>query len=323
MSSWVSQGVLKGATGPAGPSAVSANANNKATLGSDSLILVQGAALGAAATIHGQTVSGDDPQLTNARTPTAHGSTHTTTDLVPTDGVTIGVVANKLAVIPQDLDFVGDWTRIRFEDFAGVSSPWGSFISSVLGAAAAVSGTGTGTSFGVFFGTIWCSTGTTSTGRANVSASNASVASGGVYGVDVAVRFAIHQLSTAVDTFRAIWGFCDAATPANMLAVEVGAGGNNNIRIASGTYASPTYTDTGVAMAANTWHTVRLVMNAAWTSLAVYVDGSLNTTITSGFPSAVSLFPWLGIIKTGGSTGTTVQYALVDSWEERYLITGR
>jgi hypothetical protein len=62
--------------GPAGPSAVSKDANNKATLGSDSLILVQGVGTGASATTHAQVVSGDDPQLTNARTPTPHQATH-------------------------------------------------------------------------------------------------------------------------------------------------------------------------------------------------------------------------------------------------------
>jgi hypothetical protein len=73
-----------GATGPAGPTAISANANNKATLGSDSLILVQGTAAGIAATTHAQTVSGDDPQLTNARTPTPHEASHVTgTDQIP------------------------------------------------------------------------------------------------------------------------------------------------------------------------------------------------------------------------------------------------
>jgi len=75
---------LTGSTGPAGPTAVSANANNKATLGSDSLTLVQGVAAGIAATTHAQTVSGDDPQLTNARSPTAHEATHVTgTDQIP------------------------------------------------------------------------------------------------------------------------------------------------------------------------------------------------------------------------------------------------
>jgi hypothetical protein len=62
--------------GAQGPTTVSANANNKATLGSDLLLLVQGTAAGVAATTHAQTVSGDDPQLTNARTPTAHHTTH-------------------------------------------------------------------------------------------------------------------------------------------------------------------------------------------------------------------------------------------------------
>jgi hypothetical protein len=65
-----------GPQGPAGPTAISANANNKATLGTDSLLLVQGTAAGIAATTHAQTVSGDDPQLTNARTPTTHAVTH-------------------------------------------------------------------------------------------------------------------------------------------------------------------------------------------------------------------------------------------------------
>jgi hypothetical protein len=70
--------------GPPGPTAVSANANNKATLGSDSLLLVQGTAAGVAATTHAQTVSGDDPQLTNARTPTAHEASHVTgSDQIP------------------------------------------------------------------------------------------------------------------------------------------------------------------------------------------------------------------------------------------------
>lgn len=98
----------QGPTGPAGPSAVSANANNKATLGSDSLILVQGTVAGASATTHSQVVSGDDPQLTNARTPTAHGANHLTTDAipdvtlsthglcVPPDGTTIQITGGKL-----------------------------------------------------------------------------------------------------------------------------------------------------------------------------------------------------------------------------------
>src|ERR1700758_5396833 len=95
--------------GAPGPSAVSANANNKATLGSDSLILVQGTAAGVAATTHAQTVSGDDPQLTNARTPTAHQATHNGgSDPIPlasaaaqglcppVDNTTIKVVGGKL-----------------------------------------------------------------------------------------------------------------------------------------------------------------------------------------------------------------------------------
>jgi hypothetical protein len=90
-----------GATGPTGPSgsgAVSANANNKATLGTDSLILVQGTAVGVAATTHAQTVSGDDPQLTNARTPSPHEASHVTgTDQIPNASATARGLLNQVS----------------------------------------------------------------------------------------------------------------------------------------------------------------------------------------------------------------------------------
>lgn len=86
---------LQGPPGPAGSAGISTNANNKATLGSDSLFLVQGTATGVAATTHAQTVSGDDPQLTNARAPTAHATTHVTGGndiIVPASASTAGLL---------------------------------------------------------------------------------------------------------------------------------------------------------------------------------------------------------------------------------------
>src|ERR1700741_253674 len=115
-----------GATGPAGPSTVSANANNKATLGSDSFILVQGVGTGASATTHAQTVSGDDPQLTNARTPIAHATSHksgcsdvialdalgATTDITTLNASTSahGLLRKLSNVATQYLDGTGAWT---------------------------------------------------------------------------------------------------------------------------------------------------------------------------------------------------------------------
>ncbi len=63
-----------GRTGPSGPSAVSANAGNIAALGTDSLILVPSAISGNASA--GQVVKGNDGRLSDARTPTAHHTTH-------------------------------------------------------------------------------------------------------------------------------------------------------------------------------------------------------------------------------------------------------
>jgi microcystin-dependent protein len=85
------QGVqgIQGPPGSGGGGGISADANNKATLGTDSLILVQGVAAGTSATTHTQTVSGDDPQLTNARTPTAHEASHVSgTDQIPNASAT-------------------------------------------------------------------------------------------------------------------------------------------------------------------------------------------------------------------------------------------
>jgi microcystin-dependent protein len=65
-----------GATGPPAPSTISHDANNKATLGSDTYFLVPGVGSGLPATSHIQCVSGDDPQLTNSRVPLPHALSH-------------------------------------------------------------------------------------------------------------------------------------------------------------------------------------------------------------------------------------------------------
>jgi hypothetical protein len=75
--SQASPGGPQGIQGPSGSSgSLSTDANNKATLGTDSKILVQGTAPGVAATTHALTVSGDDPRLAVA--------TATTSGIVPT-----------------------------------------------------------------------------------------------------------------------------------------------------------------------------------------------------------------------------------------------
>jgi microcystin-dependent protein len=68
--------------------------------------LVQGVAAGVAATTHAQTVSGDDPQLTNARTPTAHQASHVSgSDQIPLAGASAkGLLAQLTG---NTTDYVG------------------------------------------------------------------------------------------------------------------------------------------------------------------------------------------------------------------------
>jgi hypothetical protein len=59
-----------------------------------------------AATTHAQTVSGDDPQLTNARTPTAHQATHVTgADQIPNASATARGLLGQLS--GNTTDYVG------------------------------------------------------------------------------------------------------------------------------------------------------------------------------------------------------------------------
>lgn len=160
-----------GPAGPPGPSAVSTDANNKATLGSDSLILVQGVGAGASATTHAQTVSGDDPQLTNARTPTAHAATHLSTGsdpialattaaaglCPPPDGTTITITSGKLVATASGgaawfkawmAGFEGFPTATNYAVFSTInSSPYQTYTNGILSSFLFLSVIPPGTSF--------------------------------------------------------------------------------------------------------------------------------------------------------------------------------
>jgi collagen type VII alpha len=115
-----------GATGPAGPNVVSTDANNKAILGSDSHVFVLGTAPGVGATGHSQVVSGDDPALTNSRTPLPHAITHRAGSgdalaidvlAAPSDNANLNVSTSAHGLAPklsgnsgQYLDGTGAWS---------------------------------------------------------------------------------------------------------------------------------------------------------------------------------------------------------------------
>jgi hypothetical protein len=82
--------------------------------------------------------------------------------------------------------------------------------------------------------------------------------------------------------------------------------------------ASPTYTNTSVAAAADTAYDLEIDVNAAWNSVTFLINGTTVATVSSGIPTAYG-FPLWQYAK--GSAGTVAQKAAVDSWMIYYPVT--
>ena len=174
----------------------------------------------------------------------------------------------------------------------------------------------------------------TSTGATNwanhISSSVASLGIG-VGAWNYETSFNLSNLSTALERFRFVSGFCSA----NGSVVETDGvfftydeGGTAN-----GTAASPnwqcvtvansvrTLTTTATAVTNSVWHKLRIEINAAGTSVSFYLNGTLLATHTTNIPLySNSRFVMLkqGIFK---ATGTTNRVMFVDYWGYENILT--
>jgi hypothetical protein len=82
--------------------------------------------------------------------------------------------------------------------------------------------------------------------------------------------------------------------------------------------ASPAYSNTSIAAAADTAYALEIDVNAAWTSIAFLINGTVAATITTGIPTTFG-FPLWQYVK--GSSGTVAQKAAIDSWSIYYPVT--
>ena len=69
--------------------------------------------------------------------------------------------------------------------------------------------------------------------------------------------------------------------------------------------ASQTTTDTAVAVAANTWVRLTLIVNAAGTSVTYYINGTLVATITTNIPAGGAGREGCLLLKSAGTTSVT------------------
>lgn len=168
-------------------------------------------------------------------------------------------------------------------------------------------------------GLIYYSTATASTNWANHITSATAILwfGGGAWNYETSIN--INNLSTVTERFRWVNGF--GSNTANGAEIDgvfftYDEGGTLN-----GTAASPnwqcvtvansvrTLTTTSTAVTANAWNKLRIEVNAAGTSVAFYVNGSLVATHTTNIPLASNnrfVFVKQGIAKTIGATARLV-----------------
>lgn len=171
-------------------------------------------------------------------------------------------------------------------------------------------------------GIIQHSTGTTATGRAahNLNLSQAFFG-GGVTTFESLIY--IPTLATAGEDYRFRIGFGDTVDGNDQVDgvyFEYDRGVSANWRAKTANNSSRTATDTGIAVAAGSWVKLSWVMNAAGTSCAYYVNGTLGATVTTNIPTTVARVsgPFLIISKIAGTTARTV---LIDYFTNRTVFT--
>lgn len=218
--------------------------------------------------------------------------------------------------------------RNRFYTFhdclytSGISPDWSTQIN---GTGAVISGIAVGSlnALGIFSLDL----GTTIAGRAALYSSSSGVASNVLLGLGrarIQAKAAIHTLSNATDSYTTRVGFIDNSGSESTDGVffrytdGVNSGKwqavcrSNNVETAN---------DTGITPVADTWHLMTVDVNAAGTSAAFSIDGSVVQTITTNIPVGAGRELGYGMlaIKSAGTTATSGGY--VDFMEVEYDFT--
>lgn len=99
---------------------------------------------------------------------------------------------------------------------------------------------------------------------------------------------------------------------ANFAAFEFSPDNNSgNWRIATGAATTPSYTNTSVAVAADTFYDLELDINAAGSQILAYINGVLAATITTNLPTGTLNLSHLHVRSTTPSTNF---YLYTDYW---------
>lgn len=223
----------------------------------------------------------------------------------------------KQTVYTDDIDIERRKSRYEyFNDFVIPLSATGNSGNDLI-----FSGTGTGSaiaaqtlSAGNQYGLITVTTGTTTTGRASAQTSATSFRLGNgtwVYETEVSIP----TLSTVTERFSFITGFWDATTAnqTDAVAFVYDEGGVSTGSTAAAYWQVVTASNstrtwntslTQITVTAGQYYTLRIEINAAGTSAAFFIDGTLVSTQTTNIPTAAGREVGYGsqILKSAGTT---------------------
>ncbi len=179
-------------------------------------------------------------------------------------------------------------------------------------------------------GQVTSTTGTTATSGATFQAAGSSsiALGGGEWRYDV--WFYIPVLSAVAQEYGLLLGFFDVTNAANQvdgayllydrLGSSTGSAASANWQTVTTAGSTRTFTTSSTAVTAATWIHGRVVVNAAASSVAYYIDGvSIVTAHTTNIPTGSQLVGCGWCIKK--SAGTTARTVIVDALELQCAFT--
>jgi microcystin-dependent protein len=218
------------------------------------------------------------------------------------------------------------YASVTATGYFGITYPFNWYFSGTGTGASIASqyvGYGTQDSFNKCYGVLAILTGAAVTNIAYMITATQLVYAG-LGALDLYYRVAFARLPTAADNFNFQFGLVDApSTFANSIAIyptyDTGLGApcwqGYTSKAGTFTYTAKSTTPAIVAFAATslTYYNCHISINAAWTVVSFYVNGTqIGTGITTNIPTAVQLYHMLYTQKTVGSSAQAV--ALLDDY---------
>jgi hypothetical protein len=126
----------------------------------------------------------------------------------------------------------------------------------------------------------------------------------------------IPTLSDGTNTFRWFGGFSTSNSAPSVTSIAFlydasgtsgGSAATPNWQVVCANASVRSYTTTAIAVTAGQWYRLKLIVNAAGTSVDFYIDGTLVKTETTNIPSTATQLPLACIaVKTAGTTERNV-----------------